>query len=152
MFLSGLQAEIYVPRFRWTPSASDSRCAYIVQSGTLGMSDHETMVYALGILLVSGLQYDIHVLPVLATAISDFQTFGYISRTLKMRNKLNPYILLLLCHKCFVWTTWSLHVTADRPVLKTKKIQNIFWKWLKCHHVNILYLKVATRDFMRFSP
>ena len=94
-------------RFRWTPSWISnfrSRCAaYIVQSGTLGMPDHENMVFALGIFLVSGLQHDIHVLPVLAAAILDFQTFGYISRILKIRIKLNPY--LLLCHKCFVCTT-----------------------------------------------
>ena len=63
------------------------------------------MVFALGILLVSGLQHDIdiYVLPVLAAAILDFQTFGYISRILKMRIKLNLY--LLLCHKCLVCTT-----------------------------------------------
>ena len=126
-------------RFTWTPSLISnfhSRCAaYIVQSGTLGMPDHEHMVFALGILSVYGLQHDVHVLPVIAVAILDFQTFGFISKILKIRIKLNLHSLL--CHKFFVCTTWIWHVTADRPVLETKKIQNNFWKWLKCHHVNI---------------
>ena len=39
-------------------------------------------------------------IPVLTAAILDFHTFGYISRILKIKIKLNPY--LLLCHKCFV--------------------------------------------------
>ena len=91
-------------RFRWTPSWISnfrSRCAaYIVQSGTLGMPDHENMVFALGIFLVSGLQHVIDVLPVLAAAILDFQTFGYISRILKIRNKLNLYSLLYTQNTC----------------------------------------------------
>jgi hypothetical protein len=52
----------------------------IVHNGTVVMPDHEIMVFAFGILLVSGLTHDIHVLLVLATAILDFPIFGYISR------------------------------------------------------------------------
>ena len=42
---------------------------YIVPNGTLAMQGHENMAFALGILLVSGLQHHIHVIPVLAAAI-----------------------------------------------------------------------------------
>ena len=51
----------------------------IVCSETFGMQDHKNEVFELGILLVSGLQAKIYVLPVLAVAILDIQTFGYIS-------------------------------------------------------------------------
>ena len=56
------------------PTTSD-----IVHSATFGMPDQEHMVFAFGIWLVSGLQHDIHELPVLAAAILDFQNFCYLS-------------------------------------------------------------------------
>ena len=92
--------------------------AYIVESGTLEMPDHENMAFASGILLISGHQHAIHVVPVLAVAILDFWTFNYISRILKIRIELNLY--LLLCHEFFVCTNWIRYVTTvstDRPML-----------------------------------
>ena len=58
----------------------------IVHSGTIWTPDPEKVVFAYGILLVSGLQHEIHVLLLLAATIFDFPIFGYISRILKRKN------------------------------------------------------------------
>jgi len=69
----------------------------IVHSGTVWMPDHENVVFAFEILLVSGLQHEIHELPVFAAAIFDFPIFSYVSRICKRRIQLTS--CLLLCHK-----------------------------------------------------
>ena len=56
---------LWFPHFLWRRTARQMATVEL-------MPDHENKVFAFGILLVSGLQHDLHVLPVLAATILDF--------------------------------------------------------------------------------
>ena len=106
---------------RWTLSwiyNLRSRCAaYVVQSGTIGMPEHENIVFALGILLVSGLQRDIHVLPVLAATISDFRLY---QQNFKDKNWILNFIYCCATSVLYVLPEFEMSLQTD-PCLKQRK-------------------------------
>ena len=129
---------LWFPHFLWR------RTARIMATVEL-MPDHENKVFAFGILLVSGFQHDLHVLPVSAATILDF----WLSLTAaKFWKQEWNWIFIYCCATSVLCVQSEFNMSLQTyPYLKQKKNTKHFLKVIQMSSCQHLYLRVGTWYF-----